>query len=60
MAVLRQLDDSALVNEDQPIRIEGGRPDDEGGIGVTGTLPTSFVPNRNALLLTIASDCGGG
>ncbi len=50
VAALHQLADSALVTSDKPIG-NGGRPDTEMPEG----LPTSFVPGRNALLLTLAA-----
>lgn len=50
LPVLGQLSDSALVS-DAPLTASGGVPDREMPQG----LPTSFVPGRNALLLTLAA-----
>jgi len=47
---LGKIGDSALVNDDQEIAGEGGRVDEAMPQG----LPTSFVPGRNLLLLTLA------
>lgn len=51
MEALQQLGDSALVTAVGPIGGAGGRPDTQMPEG----LPTSFVPGRNAMLLTMAA-----
>jgi 7-cyano-7-deazaguanine synthase len=50
LPVLGKLADSALVT-DAPLTGDGGRPDAQMPQG----LPSSFVPGRNALLLTMAA-----
>lgn len=49
--VLGGLADSALVDESKPLLGEGGRPD----VAMPQGLPTSFVPGRNILFLTLAA-----
>lgn len=51
MPVLGHIGDSDLVRTDTEIKASGGRYDTEMPEG----LPTSFVPGRNLLLLTVAS-----
>lgn len=51
LRVLSQLADSALVDATREIAASGGAVDSE----APGGLPTSFVPGRNALLLTVAA-----
>lgn len=50
LGVLSQLGDSALVNAGEAIKVAGGRGDAQ----VAGGLPTSFVPGRNLLMLSVA------
>ncbi|MBM3983050.1 MAG: 7-cyano-7-deazaguanine synthase QueC [Planctomycetes bacterium] len=49
--VLGQLADSDLVRTETSITGDGGRPD----VAMPQGLPTSFVPGRNALFLTVAA-----
>ena len=49
--VLSQIGDSALVDKEADLAGSGGRPDSEMPEG----LPTSFVPGRNVLFLTLAA-----
>lgn len=49
--VLGQLADSDLVRAEAEIAGDGGRPD----VAMPQGLPTSFVPGRNALFLTVAA-----
>jgi 7-cyano-7-deazaguanine synthase len=51
LPVLGKLADSALVDASKPIKGSGGIADKEMPQG----LPTSFVPARNALMLTVAA-----
>lgn len=51
LPVLGELSDSDLVRKETPIGAEGGRPD----VAMPQGLPTSFVPGRNALFLTVAA-----
>lgn len=51
MPALGLLADSALVDASKPLTWDGGRPD----AAMPQGLPSSFVPGRNALLLTLAA-----
>jgi len=51
MPVIGQIGDSDLLRTDRDIQASGGRADSETPEG----LPTSFVPGRNTLLLTVAA-----
>jgi 7-cyano-7-deazaguanine synthase len=51
LPVLGELSDSDLVRRGTAIHGEGGRPD----VAMPHGLPTSFVPGRNALFLTVAA-----
>lgn len=51
LGVLKQLGDSALVRAGAELTGSGGLPDRE----APGGLPSSFVPGRNVLLLTVAA-----
>lgn len=51
ITVLSKLSASALVNGGQALMLGGGHPD----AACPGGLPTSFVPGRNALFLTLAT-----
>jgi len=48
---LKEIGDSALLNKDEEIKLQGGRHDPETPQG----LPTSFVPGRNIFFLGIAA-----
>jgi 7-cyano-7-deazaguanine synthase len=49
--VLGTLGDSALVDASKPLTSSGGRPD----VAMPEGLPSSFVPGRNLLFLTLAA-----
>lgn len=51
LPVLGKLGDSALVDEKKDLTWEGGRPD----AAMPQGLPSSFVPGRNILFLTLAA-----
>lgn len=51
LPVLGELSDSDLVRNETAINADGGRPD----MTMPQGLPTSFVPGRNALFLTVAA-----